>query len=130
MPINIENAKAEITANYEQSLKILSFCIGLEEFVSFVNGTIIFGIDKTYDGNMIILHEFFLKHGKYEMVHYYMNCGRVTIQYQFKDFTLQLHCTDNENALDIISKGKCKIVKSTIAEKSIVCETITNKEGE
>ena len=61
--------------------------------------------------------------GKYKLWAYYMTGDTLALRYtvQNYDISFTFYITDYENALEQISKGKCKIEEITETSKEVVC---------
>ena len=108
---NLESIDA-IEEVIPESLKnIVQFVVKSDVFINPIKT-----IDKVYSC---------LRGCKYELVHYYMNGGdALAVVYAVSGVHFVFFVTEYEAALEVLSGGKCRIVKSTKeeVELSVSCE--------
>ena len=72
------------------------------------------------------LHKLRKTLGAYTLESYHSYSGLcLDLNYKFDkypDVTFQFVCYDAENALDVVSKGKCRLVPQTMEVKKVVCD--------
>lgn len=107
---------------YDRDIRLLSLLIAVEHLITHVTSGVIYTIDTTYEEIKNTLHTFSSIYGKYTMMYYYINNGRLAILYKFDNFELQIFCTDVENALNKVGGGKCRIEETTETVKHVVCD--------
>lgn len=77
--------------------------------------------EGTYAEMMDLLHELRSRIGNYKRIGYFENTCLLEIDYAFPEYRIVLYCTDLENALEKIGKGKCTLETFDTTEKRIVC---------
>ncbi|MDC1268181.1 hypothetical protein N8Z76_00450 [Gammaproteobacteria bacterium] len=79
--------------------------------------------EDTYEANMETLHLLRETAGVYGLNQYYMAGCNLALDYKFKGFEVIFYCTDAENALKQVSKGKCEIIARNTVDtyKTVQC---------
>jgi len=81
----------------------------------------------TFKEHTDLLHVFAKHLGTYECMYYGISCGALSMRYTFKDQSLEVYfyCREIEKALEVIGKGKCKVVEeytTPYKRQTVVCD--------
>ena len=121
--MNKAEYKIHLTKSYEKTLAMLDRVPEdvVDDVGHFASDGFSFNIH--YDEMIPMLSKLRRAFGLYEMQYYFETCGSLAIRYTFEESEIDVHfyCSDFDNALNKIGKGKCTVEEVSKTEKKIVC---------
>ncbi len=117
----------EIEKINEQAKRNIDVLLSVKEILGDVNwiSTVDVYLNEvsTYEEFIAQLHRISSKLGNYELKNYYVSdLHALAIWYNFGDLSVGFYVQDMENTLSKISKGKCRLEKSTKTAYGVVCQ--------
>ena len=79
--------------------------------------------NATFEENTETLHQLRQHCGNYKLGGYYACGSLLALEYKFSNFSVMMYCTDQDNALNILGNGKCRIemIEKSQNSMEVVC---------
>jgi len=119
--MNIEEITKEVTTEYNATLQMLE-ALPVDTPIRSITRGLIHLEHCTYSENMDLLHSI-RETIDCTLKHYFTSCGVLCIVYTTPYVEILMPCTDQENALERVSQGKCTLETKTHTETTteVVC---------